>query len=106
MGGSNALGVDIDALRTTAASLRTGAGTLAQESRRIAEHTFGLGHDRAGRNYSRQGIAVHDGLARIAAALRNWSTAAAATADVFDRAAAEYTRIDRNRTTALSGARP
>ncbi|WP_067543919.1 hypothetical protein [Nocardia crassostreae] len=105
MGGSNALGVDIDALRTMAATLRASASTLDRQSRRIAEHPFGIGNDQAGRNYSGQGTVVHNGLARIASSLRNWSAAAAATADVFDHAATEYARIDRNRAAGLPGAR-
>ncbi|GAB2565511.1 hypothetical protein [Nocardia heshunensis] len=103
MSESGDFGVRIATLRTAATTLRDGADALGQRSRAVGEHAFGLGNDRAGRNYSAQGGAVHQGFERAAACLRAWSGAAAATADVFDRAAAEYARIDRDRATALTG---
>ncbi|MGW4248008.1 hypothetical protein, partial [Nocardia sp. NPDC004722] len=86
-----------------ATTLRDGADALGQQSRAVGEHAFGLGDDRAGRNYSTQGSAVHQGFERASACLRAWGAAAAATAEVFDRAAAEYARIDRDRASALTG---
>ncbi|WP_405489353.1 hypothetical protein [Nocardia sp. NBC_00511] len=102
MGGSGDFGVRVAALHAMATTLREESTALAQRARAVDEHAFGVGGDSAGRNYAAQGRAVHDGFERVAGCLRQWGTAAAATADVFDRAAAEYARIDRDRSTALA----
>ncbi|WP_067698192.1 hypothetical protein [Nocardia jejuensis] len=105
MSGSTMLGVDTDALRGAAVTLRECAVTLGLQGRRVGDRAFGSGND-AGFDYSRQGRAVHEGLERIAARLRDWSAAAEATATVFARAAAEYDRIDTERARAVSEVRP
>ncbi|MFB7721586.1 MULTISPECIES: hypothetical protein [unclassified Nocardia] len=104
MPGFNALGVDLDALRTTVTALRGSAETLGRQSRRITEHP--LGPDHAGRDYAAQGAAIHAGLERIAACLAHWSTATGAIADVFDHAATEYDRMDRERAAQLTAVHP
>ncbi|MEV6771373.1 hypothetical protein AB0N05_22400 [Nocardia sp. NPDC051030] len=106
MGGSNVLGVDTDALRGAAATLRDCSATLDQQARLVTEHAFGIGNDQAGRNYSKQGAAIHTGFEHIAACLRNWSTAAATTSAVFDSAAKEYDRIDADRAAAVTAVQP
>ncbi|WP_067818876.1 hypothetical protein [Nocardia inohanensis] len=106
MGGSDVLGVSTESLRGAAAMLREAATTLGRQSNRIGEHAFGIGNDEAGRNYPSQGSGVHHGVERIAACLRAWATSAAVTADVFDRAAAEYDRIDSTRAAAVAGVHP
>ncbi|MBL1075109.1 hypothetical protein JK358_11965 [Nocardia sp. 2] len=103
MSGSNALSIDVDGLRAAAATLRDEAVTLRLQSRRITDHTFGVGNDQAGRNYARQGAAVHDGFERVADCLRDWGTAVSVTADVFDLAASEYERQDRERAERVTG---
>ncbi|AYF76646.1 hypothetical protein D7D52_25695 [Nocardia yunnanensis] len=103
MGESGDFGVRVSTLHAAATTLRDNAGALQQHSRAVGEHAFGVGHDAAGRNYAVQGNAVHQGFERAAACLHAWSTAATATADVFDRAAAEYVRIDQARAAELSG---
>ncbi|WKY51661.1 hypothetical protein [Nocardia seriolae] len=100
----------ISALRAAATTLRDNADALQRHSRAVGDHAFGVGRafaigsDEAGRNYAAQGIAIHEGFERVAACLRYWGAAATATADIFDRAAAEYTRIDRAHAAALTEA--
>ncbi|WP_067561785.1 hypothetical protein [Nocardia acidivorans] len=106
MPGFDVLGVDLDALHNTIGTLRTCADSLRQQSDRITEQSFGTGRADAGRDYSAQGAAIHAGLERIAACLRHWSVATAATADVFDRAATEYERLDRERADRLTAVHP
>ncbi|MET9488724.1 hypothetical protein [Nocardia sp. NPDC006630] len=106
MGGFDVLGVDLDGLRDTITTLRGCADTLEQQSRRVGAHVFGIGNDEAGRNYSASGAAVQHGFEHIAACLHRWSTVTAATADVFDGAAADYARIDHERAAAVSGVHP
>ncbi|QLY31923.1 hypothetical protein [Nocardia huaxiensis] len=103
MSGSNALSVDIEGLRGAAATLRDGSATLRRQSRRVDDHAFGGSGEQAGRNYARQGSAVHSGFEHVADCLRNWGMALAATADVFDSAASEYQRLDRERAARISG---
>ncbi|MFE3058502.1 hypothetical protein [Nocardia sp. NPDC059239] len=102
MSESGDFGVRIAALRDGATTLRDNAAALGQHARTVGEHAFGIGRDEAGRNYSAQGIAVHQGFERAAACLRYWGAAASATAEVFDRAATEYARLDREYATALT----
>ncbi|MFF2552577.1 hypothetical protein ACFVUS_16345 [Nocardia sp. NPDC058058] len=104
MPGFNALGVDLDALRNTVTALRGSAETLGTQSRRVTEHTFG--RDQAGRDYAEQGAAIHAGLERIAACLAHWGAATLAIGDVFDHAATEYARLDRERAAQLSAVHP
>ncbi|MFE3103135.1 hypothetical protein [Nocardia tengchongensis] len=104
MGESGDFGVRIAALHTAASTLRDNASALRQHAGAVADHAFGCGNDRAGRDYSAQGANVHQGFERAAACLRYWSAAAAATADVIDRAATEYERLDRERASALDEA--
>ncbi|MEC3954943.1 hypothetical protein VMT65_18020 [Nocardia sp. CDC153] len=102
MGGSADFGVRVSSLHAAAATLRENATALHRHSRAVGEHACG-GHA-AGRDYAMQGKAIHQGFERIAACLRYWSEASAATAEVFDRAAGEYARIDRERAASLVGA--
>lgn len=104
MPGFEAVHAEIDAVRAAATTLRGCAAALEQQSRRITEHAFGAHGDQAGRNYAAQAAAIHDGFERIAACLHNWGASATATADVFDHAATEYARIDRERAAATAGA--
>ncbi|WP_067711716.1 type VII secretion target [Nocardia yamanashiensis] len=106
MGGSDVLGVSTETLRGAATMLRETAATLGRQSNRIGEHAFGIGNDEAGRNYAPQGSAVHHGLERIAGCLHAWAASVSATADVFDRAAAEYDRLDSTRAAAVAGVHP
>ncbi|MFE5289059.1 hypothetical protein ACFRAQ_29180 [Nocardia sp. NPDC056611] len=101
MGESGDFGVRVTALHTAATTLRDNAEALRQHAHAIGDHAFGLGNDAAGRDYSAQGAAIHRGFERAAGCLRHWAAAAAATADVFDRAASEYARLDHDRATAL-----
>lgn len=102
MGGSGDFGVRVAALHAMATTLREESTALATRAHAVDEHAFGVDGDSAGRNYAAQGRAVHQGFERIAGCLRQWAGAATATADVFDRAAAEYARIDRSRATDLA----
>ncbi|GAB0106214.1 hypothetical protein JMUB6875_51980 [Nocardia sp. JMUB6875] len=104
MGESGDFGVRISALHAAATTMRDNAAALHGHSRTVGEHAFGMGHDQAGRDYASQGAAIHQGFERVAACLRCWAAAATATADVFDRAAAEYARLDRARAAALNEA--
>lgn len=101
MGESGDFGVRVTTLHAAATTLRDNAGALRQHAHAIDDHAFGLGNDSAGRDYAAQGAAVHRGFERAAGCLRHWGAAAAATADVFDRAATEYARLDHDRATAL-----
>ncbi|MFD7846189.1 hypothetical protein ACFV4K_25010 [Nocardia sp. NPDC059764] len=101
MGESGDFGVRVTALHTAATTLRDNAGALRQHAHAIGDHAFGLGNDAAGRDYSAQGAGIHRGFERAAGCLRHWAAAAAATADVFDRAATEYARLDHERAAAL-----
>ncbi|MGW3540993.1 hypothetical protein ACWDNI_10680 [Nocardia niigatensis] len=103
MSESGDFGVRIAALRAGATTLRDNAAALGQHARAVGDNAFGICRDEAGRNYSAQGITVHQGFERAAACLRYWGAAASATAEVFDRAAAEYARLDRERAAALAG---
>ncbi|MTE11631.1 hypothetical protein [Nocardia aurantiaca] len=103
MGESDDFGVRIAALHAAATTLRDNAASLGQRARAVGDHAFGIGNDQAGRNYAAQGTAMHQGFERAAACLRYWGAAAAATADVFDRAATEYARLDHAHATALTG---
>ncbi|MVU78881.1 hypothetical protein GPX89_16710 [Nocardia sp. ET3-3] len=104
MGGHGDFGVRVSILHAGAATLRDNADALQQHSRAVGEHPFGIAENEAGRNYATQGAAVHQGFERAAACLRYWAAAATATADVFDRAATEYTRIDQAGATVLTEA--
>ncbi|MFI1915133.1 hypothetical protein [Nocardia sp. NPDC020380] len=101
MGGSDVLGVDTGALHAAASALRGSAAALEEQSRRVGTH--GPAGNAAGRNYGRQGLALHHGFERIASCLHNWGTAAGITADVFDRAATEYERLDQQSAAAVTG---
>ncbi|MEC3913220.1 hypothetical protein [Nocardia sp. CDC160] len=100
MGGSGDFGVRVSSLHAAAATLRENATALQEHSRAVQEHT--IGGNATGRDYTAQGKAIHQGFEQIAACLRYWSEASAATAEVFDRAAGEYARIDRERATSIS----
>ncbi|MGX1806404.1 hypothetical protein ACWIGI_11875 [Nocardia sp. NPDC055321] len=106
MPGSGALHVDLDAVRAGITVLRDCADVLARHSRAVAENDFGTRNSDAGRDYAVQAAAIHAGFTRIAAFLHRWSSAAVATADVFDHAAGEYARVDRERVAAAGAVRP
>ncbi|MFR9752214.1 hypothetical protein ACL02S_14425 [Nocardia sp. 004] len=98
MGGSEMVGVRTGELGALSSDYRISAEVLCGQAERLAEQTFGDGGT-AGRNYARQGIAVHQGLARISTWLRDWSDATAATADALGAAVVVYAETDRQRAT-------
>ncbi|MEU0544421.1 hypothetical protein ABZ319_31575 [Nocardia sp. NPDC005978] len=106
MPGFGALHADLTEMRVAATTLRCCADALARQSRAVAENSFGAGSSDAGRDYAAQAAAIHAGFTRVAAFLHRWSSAALLTADVFDHAAAEYERLDRERAASAGAAQP
>ncbi|WP_174188754.1 type VII secretion target [Nocardia barduliensis] len=96
MGGSETVGVRTGELGALGSDYRRSADAVRDQAKRIADHPFGIG-DEAGRNYAPQGIAVRQGLERISAWLRTWSTATTATADALGAAVVAYAETDQQR---------
>src|SRR5438128_1479447 len=94
------LDVSTDDLAKLAGHLRDSAGAVASRSTTIGspDNLFGTGRNggecEAGRAYVAQGTAIHDGIRHMAAWLRHWSDATAATADAFGRSAMSYGYTD------------
>ncbi|WP_328409382.1 hypothetical protein [Nocardia sp. NBC_00403] len=84
------LGVSTGELGNLANDIRTSAGVVQTQSKRVTDHMFGVGNDEAGRNYAQEGIAVHGGFETIGNWLRNWSEAATAIADSVGAAVVVY----------------
>ncbi|BDU02406.1 hypothetical protein [Nocardia sputorum] len=96
MGGSEMVGVRTGELGALGSDYRRSADAVRDQAKRVADHLFGSGGE-AGRNYAPQGIAVHEGLERIGAWLRNWSDATTATADALGAAVVVYAETDQQR---------
>ncbi|WP_327112782.1 hypothetical protein OHB12_29675 [Nocardia sp. NBC_01730] len=96
MGGSEMVGVRTGELGALGSDYRRSADAVRDQAERVADHLFGDGAE-AGRNYAQQGIAVHQGLERISAWLKNWSDATTATADALGAAVVTYAETDSQR---------
>ncbi|MEU2036559.1 hypothetical protein [Nocardia amamiensis] len=96
MGGSEMVGVRTGELGALGDDYRRSADFVRDHVERVAEQMFGDGGD-AGRNYPQEGIAVHQGLQRISAWLKNWSDATTATADALGAAVVAYSDTDQQR---------
>ncbi|WP_157129127.1 hypothetical protein [Nocardia amamiensis] len=96
MGGSEMVGVRTGELGALGDDYRRSAGSVRDQAGRVDKNMFGEGGD-AGRNYAPQGIAVHQGLQRISAWLKNWSDATTATADALGAAVVAYSDTDQQR---------
>ncbi|WP_454194190.1 hypothetical protein [Nocardia sp. Marseille-Q1738] len=96
MGGSEMVGVRTGELGALGDDYRRSADGVRNQAKQVAEHMFGDGGE-AGRNYAQQGIAVHQGLQRISAWLKDWSDATTATADALGAAVVAYSDTDQQR---------
>jgi hypothetical protein len=99
MTGSEELHADPPGLRQLSDRARQSAEALGRTSAQLGDTGFG-----AGRDYPEQGRAVHDGVARVAAWLRQWSDATAATATALHTAAVTYAATEDSNEQRVAGA--
>ncbi|MGF6884039.1 hypothetical protein ABIA39_003720 [Nocardia sp. GAS34] len=102
------LDVSADDLGKLAGHMQESAGVITTQSKAISspDHLFGTGRNgaecEAGRAYTAQGTAVHDGLKHIADWLQHWSDAITATSLALGTASISYGWTDGYNASQLS----
>lgn len=89
------------ALQRISQELQRSAATVGNHVKDVRDHDFGPAQ--AGRNYSAQGTAVHEGLTRIGSWLDNWRQAVAASAVAMNQGVVNYQNADTTNASNVAG---